>query len=161
MNSSTTSFTSSILIVLYILTGTLPNFDAIDILAPQWVYLCSINILVAVYLLYNKDSFASFFSFLSKSYFFLFYAFFIFWAALSINYAINKSETIINFPRYFNVFVAISFVTLLLSKIVGSHATSSFDPMTGNTSKSPDAPRWVIAQLRIASCKSFVPAVTG
>ena len=117
MNSSTTSFTSSILIVLYILTGTLPNFDAIDILAPQWVYLCSINILVAVYLLYNKDSFASFFSFLSKSYFFLFYAFFIFWAALSINYAINKSETIINFPRYFNVFVAISFVTLLLSKI--------------------------------------------
>jgi O-antigen ligase len=117
MNSSSTSFTSSILIVLYILTGTLPNFDAIDILAPQWVYLCSINILVAVYLLYNKDSFASFFSFLSKSYFFLFYAFFIFWAALSINYAINKSETIINFPRYFNVFVAISFVTLLLSKI--------------------------------------------
>ena len=117
MNSSSASFTSSILIVLYILTGTLPNFDAIDILAPQWVYLCSINILVAVYLLYNKDSFASFFSFLSKSYFFLFYAFFIFWAALSINYAINKSETIINFPRYFNVFVAISFVTLLLSKI--------------------------------------------
>jgi O-antigen ligase len=117
MNSSSTSFTSSILIVLYILTGTLPNFDAIDILAPQWVYLCSINILVAVYLLYNKDSFASFFSFLSKSYFFLFYAFFIFWAALSINYAINKAETIINFPRYFNVFVAISFVTLLLSKI--------------------------------------------
>ena len=117
MNSSTTSFTSSILIVLYILTGTLPNFDAIDILAPQWVYLCSINILVAVYLLYNKGSFASFFSFLSKSYYFLFYAFFIFWAALSINYAINKSETIINFPRYFNVFVAISFVTLLLSKI--------------------------------------------
>ena len=117
MNSSSASFTSSILIILYILTGTLPNFDAIDILAPQWVYLCSINILVAVYLLYNKDSFASFFSFLSKSYFFLFYAFFIFWAALSINYAINKSETIINFPRYFNVFVAISFVTLLLSKI--------------------------------------------
>jgi O-antigen ligase len=117
MNSSSTSFTSSILIVLYILTGTLPNFDAIDILAPQWVYLCSINILVAVYLLYNKDSFASFFSFLSKSYFFLFYAFFIFWAALSINYAINKAETIINFPRYFNVFVSISFVTLLLSKI--------------------------------------------
>ena len=117
MNSSSASFTSSILIILYILTGTLPNFGAIDILAPQWVYLCSINILVAVYLLYNKDSFASFFSFLSKSYFFLFYAFFIFWAALSINYAINKSETIINFPRYFNVFVAISFVTLLLSKI--------------------------------------------
>ena len=117
MKSSTINFTSSILIVLYILTGTLPNFNAIDILAPQWVYLCSLNILVAVYLLYNKDSFASFFSVLSKSSYFIFYAFFILWAALSVNYAINKVETVINFPRYFNVFVAISFVTVLLSKM--------------------------------------------
>ena len=117
MKSSTINFTSSILIVLYILTGTLPNFNAIDILAPQWVYLCSLNILVAVYLLYNKNSFASFFSVLSKSSYFIFYAFFILWAALSVNYAINKVETVINFPRYFNVFVAISFVTVLLSKM--------------------------------------------
>jgi O-antigen ligase/tetratricopeptide (TPR) repeat protein len=117
MKGSTINFTSSILIILYILTGTLPNFNAIDILAPQWVYLCSLNILVAVYLLYNKDSFASFFSVLSKSSYFIFYSFFILWAALSLNYAINKAETIINFPRYFNVFVAISFVTVLLSKI--------------------------------------------
>ena len=117
MKSSSINFTSSIFIILYILTGTLPNLNAIDILAPQWVYLCSLNILVAVYLLYNKDSFASFFSMLSKSSYFIFYAFFILWAALSVNYAINKVETIINFPRYFNVFVAISFITVLLSKM--------------------------------------------
>ena len=117
MKSSSINFTSSILIILYILTGTLPNLNAIDILAPQWVYLCSLNILVAVYLLYNNDSFASFFSILSKSYYFIFYAFFILWAALSVNYALNKVETVINFPRYFNVFVAISFITVLLSKM--------------------------------------------
>ena len=117
MKSSSINFTSSILIILYILTGTLPNFNAIDILAPQWVYLCSLNLLVSVYLLYNKDSFANFFSLLSKSYYFIFYVFFLFWAALSVNYAINKVETVINFPRYFNVFVAISFVTVLLSKM--------------------------------------------
>ena len=117
MKSSSINFTSSILIILYILTGTLPNFNAIDILAPQWVYLCSLNLLVSVYLLYNKDSFANFFSLLSKSYYFIFYVFFLVWAALSVNYAINKVETVINFPRYFNVFVAISFVTVLLSKM--------------------------------------------
>jgi O-antigen ligase len=117
MKSSSINFTSSILIILYILTGTLPNFNAIDILAPQWVYLCSLNILVAVYLLYNKDSFASFFSVLFKSNYFIFYAFFILWAALSCSYAINKVVTIINFPRYFNVFVAITFVTVMLSKM--------------------------------------------
>ncbi|MDB9836288.1 O-antigen ligase family protein [Flavobacteriaceae bacterium] len=117
MKSSSINFTSSILIILYILTGTLPNLNAIDILAPQWVYLCSLNILVALHLLSNKDSFASFFSVLSKSTYFIFYAFFILWAALSFSYAINKAETIINFPRYFNVFVAITFVTVLLSKM--------------------------------------------
>ena len=117
MKSSSINFTSSILIILYILTGTLPNLNAIDILAPQWVYLCSVNLLVSVYLLYNKDSFANFFSLLSKSYYFIFYVFFLVWAALSVNYAINKVETVINFPRYFNVFVAISFVTVLLSKM--------------------------------------------
>jgi len=117
MKSTSVNLTSSILIILYILTGTLPNLGAIDILAPQWVYLCSLNILVAVYLLYNKDSFASFFSALSKSSYFIFYTFFILWAALSLNYAINKVETIINFPRYFNVFVAISFITVLLYKM--------------------------------------------
>ena len=117
MKTSLTNTISSGLIVLYILTGTIPNFDAIDILAPQWVYLCGLNILVALYLLNNKEQFASFFSIFLKSYFFIFYVFFILWAALSYNYAINKAETIINFPRYFNVFAAICFVTILLSNM--------------------------------------------
>jgi len=117
MKSTSINLISSILIILYILTGTLSNLGAIDILAPQWVYLCSINLLVSVYLLYNKDSFANFFSRLSKSYYFIFYFFFIFWAALSVNYSINTAETLINFPRYFNVFVAISFIAVLLSKM--------------------------------------------
>ena len=117
MKSTSINLISSILIILYILTGTLSNLGAIDILAPQWVYLCSINLLVSVYLLYNKDSFANFFSRLSKSYYFIFYVFFIFWAALSVNYSINIAETLINFPRYFNVFVAISFIAVLLSKM--------------------------------------------
>ena len=57
MKSSSINLTSSILIVLYILTGTLPNFNAIDILAPQWVYLGAINILACAYFLFiNSDS---------------------------------------------------------------------------------------------------------
>lgn len=117
MKNNSVNLISSFFIILYILTGTLPNLGAIDILAPQWVYLCSINLIVSFYLLYNKKIFAPFFSTFSKSIYFIFYAFFILWAALSYSYAINKSETIINFPRYFNVFVAIIFVTVLLSKI--------------------------------------------
>ena len=41
-----------ILLILYIITGSLGNFDAIDILAPQWIYFGSINILTCLYFLY-------------------------------------------------------------------------------------------------------------
>ena len=126
MKNSSVNFISSILIILYIITGTLPNFNAIDILAPQWVYLGSLNLVVAFHLLYNKNSFASFFSILSKSLFFIFYAFFIFWAALSYSYAINNTETLINFPRYFNVFVAITFASILLSNMPNRFRFISF-----------------------------------
>ena len=39
-------------VILYIVTGSLSNYGAIDILAPQWIYFGSINILVCCYILF-------------------------------------------------------------------------------------------------------------
>ena len=55
------------LIILYIITGSLSNFGAIDILAPQWIYLGTINLITCVYLLFFSrnhfhDSFTRLFS---------------------------------------------------------------------------------------------------
>ncbi len=47
-----------ILLILYIITGSLGNNGAIDILAPQWVYLGWINILTCLFFLFNPNSFA-------------------------------------------------------------------------------------------------------
>ncbi len=119
MSSSNTanSYLSYGFLVLYILTGTLSNFGAIDILAPQWVYLCLVNILCCIHLLYNRSSFYfPAFKLTNLSVFWL-YTFYILWAALSILYAFNTAETIINFPRYFNVYVGIFFSVLLLFHI--------------------------------------------
>jgi hypothetical protein len=44
---------------------------------------------------------------------------------------------------------------------VGNQATSSLEPMTGKTSKSPEAFNLLFAQLVIAARSSGVPAVTG
>ena len=54
-------------LILYIITGSLSNFGAIDILAPQWIYLGCVNILVSSYILFFaskdfKDSFGYLFS---------------------------------------------------------------------------------------------------
>ena len=109
------TFFNYVLLALYIVTGTLSNFDAIDILAPQWLYLCSVNILTGSYFLFfRRDHFSNAFTPLFRTYFIYIYIFYIVWNALSYFYAINGTETLINLPRLFNVFVAIVFCYFLI-----------------------------------------------
>ena len=106
-----------ILIILYILTGSIPALGAIDILAPQWIFLGSVNLITSIYLFFNSTTFLNPLYKLFKNYFFWGYFILIVWAAISYFYAINQVETLINLPRYFNVFVACIFCFLLISNI--------------------------------------------
>ena len=107
-----------ILIILYIITGSLSNFGAIDILAPQWIYLASVNLLSCTYILFfSKDLYyESIFKLFKTSYIYI-YIFYIVWNAISYFYAVNQSETLINLPRLSNTFFAIVFCYLLISRI--------------------------------------------
>ncbi len=112
---STDDLPKYLLLVLYIITGTLSNFGAIDILAPQWIYLGSVNLLSAFYFLfYAKNKLDTAFYPLFKTSFIYIYLFYIVWNALSFFYAINPVETAINLPRLFNVFAAIFFCYFLI-----------------------------------------------
>ena len=103
------------LLVLYIITGSLSNFGAIDILAPQWIYLGSINILSCLYFLFiAPKSLDTAYSPLFKSHFIYVYLFYILWNCLSYFYAINPVETLINLPRIINTFLAIFFGYFLI-----------------------------------------------
>ena len=107
-----------ILLVLYIITGSLTNLKAIDILAPQWIYLGSVNILSCLYFLfYNRLKVQLGLSMLLKSVFFYVYLFYFIWSGLSYFYAINPTETLLNIPRLGNTFFAIIFCFLLLNSI--------------------------------------------
>ena len=107
-----------ILLVLYIITGSLTNLKAIDILAPQWIYLGSVNILSCLYFLfYNRLNVQLGLSMLLKSVFFYVYLFYFIWSGLSYFYAINPTETLLNIPRLGNTFFAIIFCFLLLNSI--------------------------------------------
>ena len=107
-----------LLVVLYIITGSLSNYGAIDILAPQWIYLASINIMSCTYILFfSKDLYYESIAKLFKTSYIYIYIFYILWNALSYFYAVNKSETIINLPRLSNTFFAIFFCYLLISRI--------------------------------------------
>ena len=104
-----------ILLILYILTGSLSNFGAIDILAPQWIYLASINIITCLYFLFfSPKTLANSFSPLVNTTFFHLYVFYFIWNCTSYFYAINPTETLINLPRVGNTFFAIVFCFFLL-----------------------------------------------
>ena len=107
-----------ILLVLYIITGSLSNFKAIDILAPQWIYLGAVNILACLYFLFFNNSAAQVgLSKLFKSIFIYIYLFYFLWSGLSYFYAINPTETLLNLPRLGNTFFAVFFCFLLLNNL--------------------------------------------
>ena len=107
-----------ILLVLYIITGSLSNFKAIDILAPQWIFLGAVNILACLYFLFfNNHSAQVGLSKLSKSIFIYIYLFYFLWSGLSYFYAINPTETLLNLPRLGNTFFAVFFCFLLLNNL--------------------------------------------
>ena len=108
---------SFIFIILYLITGSLSNYGAIDILAPQWIYLGSINILVCCYILYASEDFREPFYKLFSSLYIYVYIFYFLWNVFSYFYAVNPTETLINIPRIGNTFFAIFFCSLLIFNI--------------------------------------------
>ena len=111
----TTDLPKYLLILLYIITGSLSNYGSIDILAPQWIYLGCINVLSCLYFLFfSPKALDTAFKPLFKGVFIYFYLFYFLWNALSYFYAINPVETLINLPRLGNTFFAIFFCYSLI-----------------------------------------------
>ena len=105
-------------VILYIVTGSLSNYGAIDILAPQWIYFGSINILVCCYILFfSSNDFKEPFVKLFSTFYIYFYIFYFLWNMFSYFYAVNPVETLINLPRLGNTFFAVFFCYLLISNI--------------------------------------------
>lgn len=101
----TQQFYNSILIVLYLGIGFIPNLTAVDQIAPQWLYLNGLNLITLLYLYLNRVSFRSSIKLLLNTRFFGLYAIFVFWSALSYFYAINSTEVLVNIARVGGVFI--------------------------------------------------------
>jgi len=115
MNSS--NFLAPFFLILYLCIGFIPNWSAVDKIAPQWLGMNILNIIVICYLLYDYRSLKKIvFNFL-KSKITLLYGFFILWAAGSFFYAINPTEQIVNITRQLNVFLMYGNMFILLGAL--------------------------------------------
>ena len=96
---------SPILIIGYLCLGFIPNLQAVDKIAPQWLGMTLINLLSISVFFYNRKSIERATSKVLTSYLSLFYIGFILWAGISYFYAINSTEVIVNITRQVNVLI--------------------------------------------------------
>lgn len=99
---NTSNFVPSLLIICFLLVGFIPNWEAVDKIAPQWLYLSIINMMCGLYLFTRRKSFQEPIVAVLSSYLSLSYMGFVLWAALSYFYAINPTEVLVNIARHFN-----------------------------------------------------------
>ena len=108
---------ASFFLVLYLCIGFIPNWAAVDKIAPQWLGMSILNSIVVLYLLYNRKHFFEAFSKTLSSKLTWLYGFFILWAAGSFFYAINQTEQLVNITRQVNVFLMYACMLVLVGKI--------------------------------------------
>ena len=101
----TLSFLAPLLLILYLCIGFIPNLQAVDKIAPQWLSMSSLNLISILFFFYNRKSLRDIIGLNLNSKLSLTYIGFILWAIGSLTYAINSTEVLVNLSRQFNVFL--------------------------------------------------------
>ena len=96
---------SPFLLILYLCIGFIPNWQAVDKIAPQWLIMSILNLLSLSYFYRIRKSISGVLTLNLNSKLTLTYLGFILWALASLVYAINPIEVIVNIARQFNVFL--------------------------------------------------------
>ena len=104
-NFDSSSVLAPLLLILYLFIGFIPNWQAVDKIAPQWLIMSSLNLISLFYFINNRNSLAQIIGLNIKSKLTLTYAGFIIWAFGSLTYAINPTEVLVNLSRQLNVFL--------------------------------------------------------
>jgi len=96
-------FYSHVLIILYLCIGFIPNLQAVDKIAPQWVAMAVLNLISISTFFFFRNKISKDISSVLVSWMSVTYIGFIIWAGLSFFYAINPTEVIVNITRQVNV----------------------------------------------------------
>ena len=100
-------------IILYIIVGTIPNFESIDKLTTQWLYL---NILNTISLLFYLIRDYPLKKILKSKVTILFFCFFL-WSSISAIFAINRIESLVVLSQMFAIVIAFFVLTICVKQI--------------------------------------------
>ena len=102
-NIDVRNFFPSLFLIAYLCLGFVPNWDAVDKIAPQWLLMSILNTVSLAYILYFRNQFSIRITLTLSSALSYTYIGFIVWAVFSYFYAINPTEVIVNISRQVNV----------------------------------------------------------
>ena len=111
------SLLAPILIITYLLLGFIPNWQAVDRIAPQWLIMAGINLIGLIFFVLNRSSIGKTLSLTINSSLTLTYILFIIWAIGSIIYAINPTEVVVNLSRQINVLLMFVIMSVCIHSI--------------------------------------------
>ena len=103
---------SSFFLIFYLCLGFIPNLQAVDKIAPQWLIMGLLNLTSLIYVTYFREKYSKFIFRTLSSLLIITYSCFIIWAAFSYFYAINPTEVLVNISRQLNVFLMVVFMTI-------------------------------------------------
>ena len=116
-NSNALNLLAPLLFVGYLCLGFVPNLQAVDKIAPQWLVMTLLNLVSLTVFIYFRKSLKTEISKIISANLSLFYFGFIIWGGLSYFYAINSTEVLVNITRQVNVLFMFFFMGILLFKI--------------------------------------------
>ena len=126
----TANFVPSIFIIGFLCVGFIPNWEAVDKIAPQWLYLTILNLCCGIYLFINRKIFKDRITRVLSSWMSISYIAFVFWAAMSYFYAINPTEVLVNIARHFNTLFMFLNLGILIYNIKNKNHLLSFAIMS-------------------------------
>ena len=126
----TSNFVSSLFIIAFLCVGFIPNLEAVDKIAPQWLYLSILNFLCGIFLYSKRKSFQKGFEAILTSAMSWSYIGFVLWASMSYFYAINPIEVIVNIARHFNTLFMFLHLGVLIFNLKDKNRILSFIIMT-------------------------------
>ena len=126
----TANFVPSIFIIGFLCVGFIPNWEAVDKIAPQWLYLSFLNLCCGIFLFHNRKIYKERMTKVLSSWMSISYVLFVIWATLSYFYAINPTEVLVNIVRHFNTLFMFLNLGILIYNIKNKNRLLSFAIMS-------------------------------
>ena len=102
-NIDVSNFIPSFFLIAYLCLCFVPNWQAVDKIAPQWLLMSILNTFSVFFILFHKNNHAQRITQTLSTYLSITYICFIVWAACSYFYSINPTEVLVNISRQLNV----------------------------------------------------------